>query len=176
MDSCAGGQARGPSIREKAPSGQVPYLFFALYQVSVTSPLEVGECRDWARESPSGAHTRAASQCRKSRTVLSLKHLCSWSMLCVSWPRLPNRNQTGERIPLFSMQRLLSGSSSQDVNGRFKYDKATLTGSLLLATATPILTHPMGQWWAPVYRKGIKAPKGEVPHSEKSVELKSQTV
>ena len=91
-------------------------------------------------------------------------------------PGYQTGNQTEERIPLLSKQRLLSGSSAQDVNGRFKYDKATLTGSLLLATATPILTHPMGQWWAPVYRKGNKAPKGEVFHSEKSVELKSETV
>lgn len=75
--------------------------------------------------------------------------------------RYQTGNQTREYIPLFTMQRFLSGRSSQDINSRFKYYKASFTRYLRSASAAPILTQPMGQLWVPVYRKGNKPPKGE---------------
>lgn len=85
-----------PLFERKLPEGR-SRVFFALWQVSVINPLEVGECQNLLRRAfpgfTLGLHPTIEGH---AWMVLSLRHLCSWRMLHISWPWWPNR-QSDER-------------------------------------------------------------------------------
>lgn len=86
---CARDQACGPSIGENAPGGRVPCLFPALHQALRPALWRWGSVQ-LATECFSRVQTRVASRCIRSWIVLSLGRLCSWRILHISWPWLPN--------------------------------------------------------------------------------------